>query len=59
MQIGTLVKIKEEFEYQHDGSWVGLLGIVVAIKSNRVKITWHDGGSQAWHNPTTLEALCK
>ena len=58
MQIGTLVKIKEEFEYQHDRGWVGLLGIVVATKSNRVKIKWHDGGSQAWHNPTTLEALC-
>ena len=59
MKIGDLIKIKKQFEYQHDGSWVGLLGIVVAIKSNRVKIKWHDGGSQAWHNPTTLETLCK
>jgi len=66
MEIGDLVKIKEEFEYQNDEEWTGLLGIVLqtysfspTARTYRVRIVWCGGGCQVWHNSETLEVLCK
>jgi hypothetical protein len=64
MEIGDLIKIKEEFEYQNDSKWTGLLGIIVntysfspTARTYRVRIEWIGGGCQAWHNSETLEVI--